>query len=512
MTRGARAAAAVLALAAVLGAGLRLARLEAWPPGPWIDEAYGLRAARLLPAGAPLFGTTALTPASEGFVNAWIPNLYLVFARAVDVAAGGGLASFRALSALPALALLAALLLLAAEAGRGVPLAAGASAVLGATSMWLLTTGRWGWVAVATSALATLAAWAALRAARTGSVPLAAVAGARLGLGAYGYASGALLLAAPALVLAWALAGGAPRRPLARLAAAALLAEGLVVGPLAAHYARHPDRFLARAREVSLARPEAGGVAAAAARNVAGYAALFVLRGDVNERHGDPGRPVLPAAVSGLALVGAAAGVVRGGPARLLSLGAALVLLGGLLAWEAGGPNAYRVSAAAPFLVVLAGLGAAALAAALPERLRTAGALALAAVVLSAAATDVAGFVRWGSSARTWGAFGGPERELADAIRSARTKGDARVVLDLGTASRNGYVVEELLAPAGARTEPAVYFADLSREPGALRETILYADGGALEAAGFAGRHGTVLARGTDPWGRRTFTLYRLSP
>ena len=118
MTRADRAVLAAVVLAALLGAGLRVVNLYSWPPGPWVDEAYALRAERLLPAGAPFFGTTALTPSGEGFVNAWATNLYLRFARAVDVAAGGGLASFRWLSAAPALALFAALLLLACEAGR----------------------------------------------------------------------------------------------------------------------------------------------------------------------------------------------------------------------------------------------------------------------------------------------------------------------------------------------------------------------------------------------------------
>lgn len=509
-----RAGAAALALAAVLGVTLRLVHLAAWPPGPWIDEAYALRASRLLPADAPLSGTTALTPEGEGFVNAWTPNLYLRFARAVDVAAGGGLASFRALSALPALLLFAALLLLSAEAGRDRPFARAAGAFLGAASMWLLTTGRWGWDAVATSALAAFATWAGLRAARTGSFRLAALAGAGAGLGAYGYAAGRLFLLAPAVVLAVSVARRCSDegRARARLAALALGVEMLVVLPLGAHLARHPERLFARERELSLFRHGGADAGLLLARNAADYAALFFLRGDVNERHGDPARPVVPAAVSGLALAGAAWGARRGGPARALLLPAGLFLLGGLLASEDTGANAYRVSLMAPYLVVLAGLGAEALRDALAPRLRAGGTAALAAVVAAAAAVDVAGFARWGASPRTWGAFGGPERELADAYRAASRGGPpARLVLDPRSAARSPYVVEELLAPAGARRGAVVFFADLASERLALQETVLYADGGALAVAGLAGHRGAVLARGSDPWGRPTFTLYRLS-
>lgn len=509
-----RRAALVLAAAGLVGTALRLVQLRSWPPGPWVDEAYALRASRLLPPGAPLFGTSALTPPGEGFVNAYTSNLYLRFVRAVDVAAGGGLASFRALSAVPALALLAALLLLAAEAGRERPLARDAAAVLGASSMWLLTTGRWGWDAVATSALAVLAAWAGLRAARAGSAALAALAGALAGLGAYGYTAGRLLLVAPCAVLAGALLSKRETaRRLRPLAALALAAEILVVLPLAAHYARHPDRLFPRERELSIFRPAAGGAARALVRNAGAYAALFFLHGDANERHGDPTRPVLPPAVAALALVGAAWGLVRGGPGRALVLPAALFLAGGLLAYQDLGANAYRISPAAPFLIVLAGIGAAALQAALPEGARRAGTWALGAVLAVAALSDVLGFVAWGTSPRTWGAFGGWERALADAYRDASRGGPpARLVLDPRTAARNAYVVEELLAPAGERRAPVLYFADLARERGTLRENVLYADGGALASAALADRRGAVVARGRDPWGRATFTLYRLSP
>ncbi|MEO8054355.1 MAG: hypothetical protein ABI768_04335 [Acidobacteriota bacterium] len=508
--------AVLVVLTALAGVALRLVNLGAWPPGPWIDEAYALRAARLLPPGAPLFGTTALTPPGEGFVNMWVPNVVLHAIRALDVAAGGGLASVHALSVVPALALFAAFLLLAAEACRGRPFALGSAAVLGATSMWLLTTGRWGWVALATSAFAALATWAGLRAARTGTEALALLAGACAGLGAYGYAAGRLFLLAPAIVLvvgvARALARHLEGRKIARLAVLALAAEAVVFAPLVAHYARHPERFFARERELSLLRHGGADAGLLLARNVVDYAALFFWRGDVNERHGDPARPVVPVAVAGLALAGAAWGAARGGSARALLLPAGLFLAGGLLAAEDTGANAYRVSPVTPYVLVLAGLGAGIALEAIPPERRRLAAVVLGALVVISAALDVAAFARWGASPRTWGAFGGPERELADALVAASKGGPpARVVLDARGAARNPYVVEELLAPPGARRGPVVAFRDLTDARIALDGNVLYADGGALEAAGLAGRRGRVVSRGRDPWGRPTFTVYRLS-
>jgi hypothetical protein len=387
--------------------------------------------------------------------------------------------------------------------------------------MWLLTTGRGGWDAVATSALAASATWAFLRALRTESAPLALLAGASAGLGAYGYAAGRLFLAAPAAALALASVFAASRRSarrdagrrLLRLAALALLAETLVVAPLAAHYARNPGRLFAREQELSLLRHGGSDAGLLFARNVADYGALFFLRGDANERHGDPSRPVVPVAVAGFALVGAAWGAVRGGPARALLLPAGLFLAGGLLASEDVGANAYRISPMAPYLLVLAGLGASLALDVLGPGRRRAGGLALAALLVVSAASDVLGFARWGASPRTWGAFGGREKELADALVAASRGGPpARVVLEPRSAARNPYVVEELLAPPGARKGPVVLFADLVKDRTPLRENVLYADGGALAAAGLPGRRGAAVASGADPWGRPTFTVYRLSP
>jgi len=57
-----------------------------------------------------------------------------------------------------------------------------------------------------------------------------------------------------------------------------------------------------------------------------------------------------------------------------------------------------------------------------------------------------------------------------------------------------------------------IFDADFAAAPTPLGQNVLYADAGALEAAGLAGRRGTVVARGADPWEKPTFTVYRLSP
>lgn len=455
-------------LVAVLlaGAALRLHRVREAPPGPWIDEALALRAARIASAtGAPLLGTSPLQPPDAGFVNSWLTNLSLHGLSAIDRAAGGGIASVRAMSVLPALVLLAGIAALAGVAAGGRPLPLLLAAYLGATSSWLLVTGRWGWNAVATSAVVVLAVALALLAASRRSVPLGAAAGALAGLAGWGYvAAWALVPLPPAL---WLLGRLRERRASAtdaadaaafrRVATAGLVAFTLVLAPLAAHYAAHPERALARTRELSAARDGTRTALSGLGRNAAAYARLFALGGDPNERHGDPGRPVLPLAVTGLALVGAAAGLGRGGPERFLASVAGLFLLASLLAVEEAA-NAYRAVHAAPFLAVLAALGAERLVAVSGGRRRLATA-AIAAVVAVAGATDAEAFLRWLGSPRLEGAFGGPERALADAIRDdLDARGPADVVLARG-AARNAFVVDTLLARPGSG-RPTIRLAD----------------------------------------------------
>lgn len=513
--RGVQLAAASTA-AGLLAAGilLRAVNASSWPPGPWLDEAFVLRAARSLPASAPLVGSVPLLPPEAGFVNFWVTTPWLRLVALVDRAAGGGIASARAVSIGSSVLLLLLCALLAREATR--PSWAGFLGTLSllSTSAWLLATGRWGWIAVATTALLVASAWAALVAARRGSSGLAASAGALLGLSQYGYPSAWLLLPLPALVAGWSALG--KRREEARLALVALAGALAVTAPLGLHYLRHPDRLLARPREVSPLKGGARAALGALGRSAEAHAVRFLLRGDGNLRHGDPSRPVLPPAASGLALVGAAAVAFRPGRQRLLLAATALLLGGGLLAVEPPGANSFRISPAAPFLFVLAGIGLGTLLGALPTRLhRPAGALAAATLLLTAL-LEARAFLRWASSPELRGAFGGPERELADALAAALSAGGAAdVVVDPARACRSAFVVEALLGPGGPRPRPSISLAHVRPEgiewrfvPG---RDVLYAGADEPLLATLAGRlGGGRVATGVElpGWGR--WAVYRI--
>ena len=496
-----------------LGFTLRLFRWSEAPPGPWIDEALALRAARSAAAnGASLAGTTPLQPPDAGFVNFWVTNLALRGFSAIDRAAGGGIASVRAISIGPSLLLLLGAFALAAQACRGRALPLLSACALLSTSSWLLSTARWGWLAVATSALVVLATAAAFQAERHFSGVWAAVAGALLGLSAWGYPAAWALLPLPLLVLAEAWrrdrAEGADRRSLP-VAAAGFAAWILVTAPLAVHYAGHPERALARTRELSAPR-DGSSLLAALSRNVVSYAKLFAIGGDPNERHGDPKSPVLPVAVTGLALIGAADGLRRRGGARLLAAMAGLLLVASLLAVEEAA-NAFRTSLAAPLLIVLAALGAQHLVETLGPSRRAFATTALALVVAASALLDAAVFLRWLSSPRLYGAFGGPERDLADAVSAdISARGPADVLL-APAAARNAFVVDALLqGPRSA--SPAIRqgsgLAELRTIPS---RDVLFADVATEERSSTPRSLGAVpVASGGDLPGRPGWTLWRV--
>src|ERR1019366_6178096 len=218
---GKRTRTALLLALGALGVFLRVVKAGDWPAGPWIDELYFLRAARLsaVEGFRSLFGTTPMQPTDFLLSSGWRyypSHIFLLPLAAADrlIALGSGVLLFLASLAL------------ALEATRERPRAQLPAFVLLATSLWLLTQARWACDVVLTSAGVTAAAAAGLRAWRRSSPASAIASGALFGLGAAGYASARLALALPAAVFvaAWALGHRVARR----LALVALLAEVVV--------------------------------------------------------------------------------------------------------------------------------------------------------------------------------------------------------------------------------------------------------------------------------------------
>ena len=511
-----RRSAAALVFTALLGAALRLVRIGSSPPGPWIDEMYFLRAARLAPGGlGALSGTTPMQPPDFLEVSAfryYPSNLFLGLVAALDRIGGGGMATARLVSAALAIAVLLAGLWLAREATRDKPDATPVAALLLATSIWLLTQGRWAWDCLATTAVASGALALALGADRRKRPGLALASGALLGLAPYGHTSGRLVCLVPACVLAWALARRRPRE--AWLAATVLVGALLVAAPLAVHWVRHPERFRAHVGDVSVLARGADRAPRAVLENVRDYAALFFVRGDPVVRHGDPSRPIVWSGIAVLVLAGVAAGLRRPGAESLLTLGAATFLAGGLLARDTEGANASRVSAAAPLLLVLAALGGAALLERIPPARQRLAAAGLWAVVGVSSLLDVAGFLAWGASPRLEQVFGGRERRLADAIAAEKARAPGDVLLHPYRAARNVYFVDVLLGQPGDGGRHAVRVGTPGLETSWLfapSSDLLYAAGAdpatrsAVETLGGQLVAVDRVASGVEPW-----ALYRI--
>jgi hypothetical protein len=517
MNEGRRRSRAALLLAfGALGVFLRLVKAEDWPRGPWIDQLYLLRSARAAAvAGWSPFGTTPMQPTDFLFSNGmryYPSHIFLLPLAAADRLAGGGMASVRLIALGSGVLLLLASLALAAEATRERPLALLLAAALLATSLWLLTQARWASEHVLTSAIVTAAAAAGLRAWRRSSPAWAIVSGVLLGFGAAGYNAARLALALPAIIFVAAWAAG--NRPARRLALMALLAELVVVAPLALTYARHPERLTAHVRDLSILSRPAPEARRAFLANVRDYAALFFVRGDVLPRHGDPDRPVVLAGVGALLVVGAALTVARAGVERLLLLPIAIFLAGGLLARDTESASAGRISLAAPFVLTLAALGAAALVDSLPERSRRAGTAALLGLVLVTALLDVSGFVRWVTGPHVVNSFGVAERRLAEAIETERRRADAEILLHPVRAARNVYFVDVLLGRPDDGGRHAVSIGTAGVETAWTRipkADVLFAADGSPEVRRTMASLGAPLVARADPEdGGSAWALYRI--
>jgi hypothetical protein len=149
--------------------------------------------------------------------------------------------------------------------------------------------------------------------------------------------------------------------------------------------------------------------------------------------------------VAALLLVGAATGLARAGAERLFLLPIAVFLAGGLLARDTESANASRVSLAAPFVLTLAALGAAALVESLPARHQRAGSAALLGLVLVTGFLDVSGFVRWATGPHVVNSFGVAERRLTEAIETQRRRSPSEILVHPVRAARNVYFVDVLL-------------------------------------------------------------------
>ena len=289
---------ALLLSVVLVGAALRLFRLDVLPPGLAFDEAWeGIDGARILAGARPLF-----LPDNNGREPAFAYSVALT----IDVLGRTPLA-IRAAAAIWGIATVPAMALLGgALGGRRLALVAAAVTAL---SYWPIHLSRVGLRPVAlpplvAAGLALLLV--ALGAARGCPKPtprvrwLSAIgAGALTALSLYTYLPARLTVAIGAFAVVAQIAAVLGRRrgcwrvTLAAAGAAAVVG-GVVAAPLGLHYLSHPEDWLGRADQVSVMNAIRTGAdpVRLVGGNLLSTLGALAIEGDHQARHNLPGRPI----------------------------------------------------------------------------------------------------------------------------------------------------------------------------------------------------------------------------
>lgn len=339
---------ALVALLTLIAIFLRVFRLDAMPPGIFIDQTNGA-----LDALAILEGRQA-----SPFGTSWyeIPTLYVYFMLGMFKLLGTTWLALVLASVVPAVLTVLAVYPLARNL-FGVPAALAATAFM-AFNRWHINMSRWGWIEVATPLFQVVSVYFLVRAAKTRRLLDFALAGLFLGLGMYMYLAIRMAVGAVALyVLYRLLVQRGFWRAWVGLGLMALLYL-MTFSPLAMHYLRNPFTFLNRSQQVTIANDiKQAGSYQPLWENLRRHAEMFTVRGDTNPRHNLPGAPMVDPVTGALLLIGCGYGLWRLRDHRygLLLIWIVVTLAGGVLSSLGEGPQAFRTIGVTPAVAILAG-------------------------------------------------------------------------------------------------------------------------------------------------------------
>jgi DNA-binding beta-propeller fold protein YncE/4-amino-4-deoxy-L-arabinose transferase-like glycosyltransferase len=407
-----RAELVLIVLILVVGWGARLYRIDAMPPGAFLDEAVnGLEAAEIAEKNVHPLWSYALSGR---------PTLHLHFIALLFKISDVNLFVMRLVSIVAGLVTLVMVYLLAREAfDRRVALLAMA---LLAVTRWHINYSRIAFEAILSPCFALCTFYFLIKARRTGRLVLYAASGASLALGLYTYVSFRLMpivLAAYALVLLVAGRWGFVRRTWK-----GWLLWGLVflvvVAPLGRFAWENQDAFLGRFREISVFRVmEEQGSNRPLWENIVKHLAMFNYKGDTCGRHNVPGLAMLGAPLGILFALGIGLALWRWRRPEVLLLLVWLFvnLWAGILTVPSETPHGTRTIANVPIVALIAALFLAevwAVAEGLLKRQPQLVHLVVAGVVLIVAAVELdTYFGQQANHPEVWSAFNGNDSAIA---------------------------------------------------------------------------------------------------
>jgi len=409
----------LVALLLLVSAFLRLYRLDALPPGMFIDVATnGLDIRDVLTGHVhPVFfprnyGREALFIYFQALLVAGAGSQPIVFAFAAVAMGMLTIAlSYRLFAALfgPRLALLAAFLL--------------------SVSFWYVDLSRFGLRTTSLPPLLVATLYLLWRTLRTGHRRYAVYAGIALGLSLYTYIASRLL---PLLVVLICLAEWRSARNRWRELALMVLVSLAVFAPEGVYFVQHRDELLLRGSQVSVfnPNPEVEGSKDTPLESILNTAGMFFVRGDENVRHNVPHRPVFGPLLGALFSAGVLLTLwlaARRPRFRWPLLWLAVMSLPSALSHES--PNSFRILSAAPAAFFFPGLSLSRIVALVPWK-RLAWLLAAAVIAGSAVMTAALYFGSWGRSGATYWAYDGNLTKIAAFVDASTSAGGAYFALD----------------------------------------------------------------------------------
>ncbi|MFN3928262.1 MAG: glycosyltransferase family 39 protein [Thermoflexus sp.] len=335
----------------LVAAALRLAEIGRIPPGLYHDEAYyGLDAMDVLRGHLQVY-----FPANNGR-----EPLFVYMTAGMIGLLGRSPFALRLTSAFVGMLTVAATM----AAGRALfsqRIGLLAAAVL-AVTLWHVHLSRVGFRVVTLPLLLALMVWLGARAVRTGRSCLWLATGALYGLSFYTYTAARFTPFALAMFGLYVLATFGPRalRPHARGIGLATVTAVVILTPLLAYTAFHPDVVLSRPDQVSIWNPaiSGGDPWGTLGRHLLRTLGMFFVQGDRIWRHNVPWRPVFGPLLGAAFLLGI--GVAfwrarRNSAAGLALIWTVVMALPTVLAEDA--PHFLRAVGMLPILAFLPALG-----------------------------------------------------------------------------------------------------------------------------------------------------------